>query len=219
VDVSGSPTWLVGDWRPWLRDPADVLRWGLLAGAIAAAVLGELGYAIRLGFTLLLTMVPRAMAVPRPFDFAFCLAMSFQAWGNVSRAFDDIHGYDKVVHFVLPMAVAPLLYLLLIRLKVVPDLAEESGLHQRLGIVLVALCFGFTAGGFYEIYEWFDVEVLGGAKYVSYGDTIGDLIDDGLGALCGGLLLVAWDSYGWGTRRRVPARRRDTEGPTAGTAA
>jgi hypothetical protein len=206
-DVEGAPAWIVGDWWRWLRDPADVLRWALLVGTFAAALLGEFGYALRLGLTLLVTLVPRVMAVPRPFDFAFCLGMSFQAWGNVSAAFDNLHGYDKVVHFALPMAVAPLLYLVLIRLNVVPDLAEETGLHQRAGIIILALCFGFTAGGLYEIYEWFDVEVLNGAKHVSYGDTIGDLGDDALGAICGGVLLVIWDVYGWGTRRRLPARR------------
>jgi hypothetical protein len=205
--VDAAPRWLVGDWWQWLRDPADVLRWALLVGAIVAAAVGDIGHALRLALTLLLTLVPRGMAVPRPFDFAFCLAMSFQAWGNVLAAFDTLHGYDKLVHFVLPMAVAPLLYLILIRLHVVPDLAAETGLHQRLGIVVLALCFGFTAGGLYEIYEWFDVNVLNGAKHVSYGDTIGDLTDDALGALCGGLLLVMWDAYGWGTRRRLPAGR------------
>lgn len=63
-------------------------------------------------------------------------------------------------------------------------------------MAVAPLCFGFTAGGLYEIYEWFDVNVLHGAKHVSYGDTIGDLTDDALGALGGGLLLVVWDAYG-----------------------
>jgi hypothetical protein len=47
---------------------------------------------------------------------------------------------------------------------------------------------------------------------IGYGDTIGDLVDDAAGALAGGLLIVVWDTYGWGTRRRVPARRLGGEG-------
>jgi len=34
--------------------------------------------------------------------------------------------------------------------------------------------------------------------------TIGDLVDDAAGSLLGGALLVLWDVYGWGTRRRLP---------------
>ena len=39
-------------------------------------------------------------------------------------------------------------------------------------------------------------------------DTVGDLISDTLGAAAGGLLLVAWTKYGWGSVRRVPGDNR-----------
>lgn len=39
-------------------------------------------------------------------------------------------------------------------------------------------------------------------------DTVGDLISDTLGSIAGGLLLVAWTKYGWGSVRRVPGENR-----------
>lgn len=205
----GAPRWLVGDWTRWLRDPTDLLRAALLAGGLVELALGNPGAAMRMLLTFGLTMIPRLLSMPRPFDFAFTLGMSLQAWGNVAGAFDALPFYNKVVHFFLPLGVAPLLYLILIRLRVVPDLARESGLHERAGIVLIAFTLGFSVGGLYELYEWFAVRVLGGNLQVGYGDTIGDLADDALGAICGGLLLLVWDAYGWGTRRRVAAPAHD----------
>jgi uncharacterized membrane protein YjdF len=205
--VTAAPRWLVGDWTRFMRDPTDVLRAALLAGALVEIPLGNLDATVRMLLTFGLTMVPRLLSVPRPFDFAFTLGMSLQAWGNAAGAFDALPFYNKVVHFFLPLGVAPLLYLILIRLRVVPDLARESRLHERFGIVLIAFMLGLSVGALYEMYEWFDVRVLGGDLQVGYGDTIGDLADDALGAICGGVLLLVWDAYGWGTRRRVTGLR------------
>jgi hypothetical protein len=204
------PRWLVGDWGRWIRDPLDLLRLALLVGAPITLAFGPREQAFRLVLTFLLVLIPRAMAVPRPFDLLFVAGMSLQAWGNVAGAFDGIYGYDKVVHFVLPAATAPLLYLLLVRIEIVPDLSEETGLHNLLAMVLITFCVGISlAGGLYEMYEWFANRYLGAHLYVSYGDSIGDLTDDGLGALVGGALLMLWDRAGWGSRRRRPRRDAD----------
>ena len=212
--LAAAPRWLVGDWTPYLRDPTDVLRAALLIGALLEIPLGHLEAAVRLLLTFAVTMVPRLLSMPRPFDFAFTFGMSLQARGNAAGAFDTWPFYNKVVHFFLPLGVAPLLYLILIRLRVVPDLARESGLHQRVGIVLIAFTLGLSVGALYEMYEWFADHVLGGHLRVGYGDTIGDLTDDALGAVSGGMLLLVWDTYGWGTRRRLPAgsKRKEDDG-------
>lgn len=205
------PRWLVGDWNRWIRDPLDVLRLALLGGAIGTLAVGPREQSLRLALTFLLVLIPRALDVPRPFDLAFILGMYFQAWGNVFGAFDGIYGYDKVVHFVLPTAEAPLLYLLLVRLGIVPDLSEEHGIHNRVAMVVIPLAFGWSfGGGLYELYEWFADTYLGGNLYTSYGDSIGDLGDDFLGSLLGGVLLVAWQGAGWSSRRR---RGHPTGGP------
>jgi len=106
---------------------------------------------------------------------------------------------------------ATLMYLGAIRLRVLPDMAEETGLHQRLGMVLVAFSLGMTVGAIHEMYEYFARDVLSANLHVSYGDTIGDLADDAAGSALGGALLVLWDVYGWGTRRRVPGELIDDD--------
>ncbi len=195
------PRWLIGDWGRWIRDPLDVLRLTLLAGAIATLAIGPREQSFRMVLTFLLVLVPRALDVPRPFDLAFICGMSFQAWGNVFGLFNGIYGYDKIVHFILPCGTAALLYLLLVRVAVVPDLAAESGVHRRVAMILITLAFGLAVGGIYELYEWFADNHLGAHLYASYGDTIGDLTDDALGSLLAGMLIMIWDRAGWDTRR------------------
>jgi hypothetical protein len=196
------PRWLVGDWGRLLRDPVDLLRLALLVGVPITLALGPREQSFRLLLTFALALSPRALDVPRLFDLAFVMAMSFQAWGNVFGAFDGVYGYDKVVHFLLPCASSALLYLLLVRVRVVPDLAEETGVHRKPAVLLVTAAFGLALmGGLYELYEWFADHFLGGHLYVSYGDSIGDLLDDALGALAGGALILAWEAQRWGTRR------------------
>ena len=75
-------------------------------GALVALALGDLNSCLRLGLTFLLVALARQISLPRPFDFAFLLGMALQAWGNAFSLFEDIGWYDKIVHFVLPMAVA-----------------------------------------------------------------------------------------------------------------
>ena len=194
---------LLGDWTPLVRDPIDLIRLGFLAGAILSLVLGDWSGAVRMTLTFGLTLLARFLDLPRPFDLAFNLGMIFQAWGNFLGLFTDVYAYDKLVHFVLPAAVAALLYFVALRFEILPDLERETGLHQRLGILLVTFSMGVTVGAGYEVYEYVLDNVFGGNLEISYGDTIADLTDDAAGALAGGFLIVLWDTYGWGTRRRA----------------
>jgi hypothetical protein len=197
---------LLGDWGRWVRDPIDLIRLSFLVGALVTLAIGPREQAFRLLLTFLLVLVPRAIDAPRPFDFAFCLGMAFQAWGNVFAAFDTVPLYDKLVHLILPWATSMLLYLLLVRINVVPALEEESAIHTRAALLLVTFAFGMSVGALYEMYEYFGNHVLGAHLHVSYGDTIADLTADAVGSTLGGLTMVAWDRYGWASRRRVPGR-------------
>jgi hypothetical protein len=154
--------------------------------------------------------------VQRPFDLMFQLGMNLAVWGNVLGLFDAIYGYDKVVHFILPCGSAMMLYIALCHLRLVPDLSEDAGLHDRIAMVLLTLAFGLTVGGIFEMWEWFSNTVFGTKMFVTYGDSIGDLIDDTLGALAGGLILLFWTGRGWGTWRIPGAALRGLEPvPTA----
>jgi hypothetical protein len=210
------PKWLVGDWNRVIRDPLDVLRLAPLIGAITTLIVGDTTHTGELVGAFLLVLAPRVLNVQRPFDLIFQLGMNLAVWGNVFGLFDKIYGYDKVVHFILPCGSAMMLYIALCHLRLVPDLSEDAGLHDRVAMVLVTLAFGLTVGGIFEMWEWFSNTVFGTEMFVTYGDSIGDLIDDALGALMGGVILLFWTGRGWGTWRTPGAALRGKEPmPTA----
>ena len=205
------PKWLVGDWNRVIRDPLDLLRLAPLIGAIVTLVVGDRTHTAELFGASLIVFAPRVLDVQRPFDLAFQLGMNLALWGNVFGLFDAIYGYDKVVHFMLPCGAAILLYIALCHLRIVPDLAQDAGLHDRAAMVLLTLAFGLTVGGIFELWEWFSNTAFGTHMYVSYGDSIGDLIDDALGALIGGVVLLLWTGRGWSTWRTPGAALRGKE--------
>jgi hypothetical protein len=200
-------TLLLGDWNPVIRDPIDLLRAINIAGAIAFAVAGNLEAALRLAVTAAVMILARVIDVPRPFDLGFVIGMALQGWGNAAGLFDRYDWYDSVVHFVLSAMVAPLFYLGLARLEVVPDLQEDFDDRHNLGIFIISLALGGAFGAFYEIYEYVAVHQFGASLRIGYGDTILDMTLDLLGSALGGLGLMYWAVRGWGTSRRVPPER------------
>jgi hypothetical protein len=197
---------IFGDWGRVIRDPLDLIRLGFLIAAMAAAASGDLENTVRLLATFLIVLAARFLDLPRLFDLGVLVGMFLQAFGNAAGLFTSFRYYDLVVHFCLPLATAPCVYILLARLGVVPDLADAERRH-RIGIFLVTFAIGFSIGAGYEIYEWIANHWLGASLKVGYADTIGDLADDALASALGGWLLVVWAVRGWGTTRRVPGRR------------
>ncbi len=211
---------VLGDWSRIVRDPIDLLRLAFLVAAAVALARGDLDNATRLALTFLATLGARALALPRLFDLGFVVGMALQAFGNATGLFDSFRYYDLVVHFALPLACAPCLYITLARLDVVPDLAGGRARdHHLLGIFIITFALGFSLGALYEIYEWIAVHWLGAGLAVGYDDTISDLVDDALASLLGGSFLVLWATRGWATTRRVPgeaaSRRTASEAPNA----
>jgi hypothetical protein len=183
-------TLLLGDWHPWLRDPIDVLRALLVAGA------GALAWAVR------------PILLPRVYDLALVLALSLQAWGEALGLYDSISWFDNVVHFTLPFFAAPTLYIVLARLDLVPDPKDETDTRHYVGMAIVAFALGVALGGLWEIYEYASDAWFGTDLQIDNHDTIGDLIADSLGALTGAALLVCWARWGWGSVRRIPGENR-----------
>ena len=193
---------VVGDWNELLRDPIDVLRAALLVGAFAMAVSGDYSAAVRLTLSFAAVIAARALDLPRTIDLAFTLGISLSGWGNALGLFDAWPWYNKIVHYVLPFGGSATLYFLLARLGVVCDFDHRCHARQALGVAVVTLALGFTAGGFYEVWEWFIHHNLNAPIYVTYDDTITDMIDNALGSLTGGIVLMLWARRGWGTRRK-----------------
>ena len=204
------------DWHPVLRDPLDLVRLSFVVGAVAYAIAGDWDAAVRLLAPAIFVFLVRAIDVPRPVDWTFCVAMLFQGWGNALHLFSEFWWYDNLVHITLPMSLAPILYVGFARLDVVPEPAERAGHTSELvGMALITLCLGVTAASFYEIYEWVVDNWFGQHLFIGETDTVTDLADGFLGAGIGGLFLAGWAVGRWGSRR---ADRRIGPSPTAARA-
>jgi hypothetical protein len=199
---------LLGDWHPWLRDPIDVLRGLLVAGAVGFAIAGDGRGALLLGGAGAVAWLVRPVLLPRVYDLALVLALTLQAWGEALHLYDSLLWFDNVVHFSLPFFGAPTLYIVLARLDVVPDPRDETHLRHYVGIAIVTFALGVALGGLWEIVEWSSDNTLGSSLQIDNDDTVGDLIADSLGSLCGAALLVCWARWGWGSVRRVPGENR-----------
>jgi hypothetical protein len=201
-------TLLMGDWGRAVRDPIDLLRAAFFAGAAVFAVLGELGGVANLLIAGVALLVARAADLPRLYDLGFTIAMILTGWGEALGLYDAWKSYDNVVHFIVPMLTSQVAYISLARLEILPDLREEFVPRHYTGIWLVTFALGVAIGGLWEILEWSSDELFGSNLSMSNDDTVGDLIADSLGAATGGVLLVAWTKYGWGSVRRVEGTNR-----------
>ena len=194
---------LLGDWTPLVRDGIDVLRLVLVLATGAALLVGEPDAALALGFAAALALLARAVNLPRPYDFGFVLVLTLHAAGEALGWYDSLEWFDRIVHVVLPCLVAPVLYIGLARLDVLPDPRDDTHVRHYTGMAIVAFCLGMAVGGLWEIVEFASDGVLDTALSEGNPDTVGDLVADAVGSLLGACLLVAWAVWGWGSVRRV----------------
>jgi uncharacterized membrane protein YjdF len=197
-------TLLLGDWTPWIRDGIDVLRLVIFAGAAVYAVAGQWGSAALLVVLGSVTLVARVVNLPRLYDLALTLGMTLQGFGETLGLYDQFVRFDDLVHFTLPMLTAPVVYIALARLDVVPDPRDETHLQHYVGIGVVTAALGMSIGALWELVEWRSDAWFGTALSEDNDDTNGDLFRDTLGSLVGAGLLVAWARFGWGSVRRIP---------------
>jgi hypothetical protein len=199
---------VMGEWHPWLRDPIDVMRALLLAGAVGFAIAGDSRGALLLGGAGVVAWLVRPVLLPRLFDLCLVTALTLQAWGEALGLYDSVAWFDNVVHFSLPFFGAPTLYIVLARLDVVPDPKDDTHGRHYAGMAIICFALGVALGGVWEIFEYLSDNTLGSSLQIDNADTVGDLIADTLGSLCGAALLVVWARWGWGSVRRIPGESR-----------
>jgi hypothetical protein len=195
---------LLGDWTPVVRDGIDVLRLLILGGAVGYALAGRGGAAALLAFLGAITLVARAVNLPRVYDLSLTLAMALQGFGEVWGLYDRFVRFDDLVHVTLPLLTAPVVYIALARLDVVPDPRDETHARHYVGIAVVTAALGIAIGGLWEIWEWRSDAWFGTQLSESNDDTNGDLVRDTIGSFAGAALLVVWARFGWGSVRRIP---------------
>jgi hypothetical protein len=195
---------VLGDWTPVVRDGIDVLRLVILGGAVVYALGGRPGAAALLAALGLITVAARLVNLPRVYDLSVTAGMALQGFGETFGLYDEFVHFDDLVHFTLPMLTAPVVYIALARLDVVPDPRDETHLQHYVGIAVVTGALGISVGALWEIYEWRSDAWFGTALSEGNDDTNGDLVRDTLGSIVGAGLLVVWARFGWGSVRRIP---------------
>lgn len=199
---------LLGDWTPVVRDGIDLLRATLVVGAAAYALSGDVGAAFFLLALAGLVLLARLVNLPRVYDLGFTAGMVLQGFGEAAGAYDAWPPFDRVVHVTLPLLTAPVVYIGLARLDVVPDPRDETHARHYTGIAVVTFALGLAVGALWEIAEWASDGLFGTDLSQGNTDTVGDLLADTVGAALGAGLLVVWTRYGWGSVRRVPGTNR-----------
>lgn len=205
---------VLGDWTAVVRDGIDLLRLSLVAGAAVYVLRGDGGGAAVLAVMACATLVARAVNLPRLYDLTFTTAMVLQGWGEATNRYDELAWFDELTHFVLPMLTAPVLYIALARLDVVPDPKDDTSGKHYVGVFVTTLALGLAFGAAWEIAEWSSDNLLGSSLQEGNDDTVGDLIADGLGALAGAALLTVWTRCSWGSVRRIPGENRYEDAET-----
>jgi uncharacterized membrane protein HdeD (DUF308 family) len=182
-----------------------VLRLAFIGGTVVFAAEGR-SDVVALGAASLVLLIARVVDLPRWFDFGLTVAMSLIAWGTALHLYGHWFYYDKVVHSLSPVAYAPVLYIALVRLGVVPDPGasiRERRVPRIAGIFIVTLAVGMAVGSGYESVEWFEDKfgILGGHFVKGLWDTETDLLADSTGSLVGATFLTVWAVRGWSSRR------------------
>jgi hypothetical protein len=207
---------LFGDWTPVLRDPLDLLRLSFAGGSVGFLLTGHPAIAWHMFVDFLIVVAAGRLNMPRLFDLLFVLGWATQSWGNAAGLFDlnqctnirlgkSNHvclGYDNFVHFLIPLTSIGPIYVLGLRLGVLPDISKETTGRRRLGTVLFAVLGVMAIEYVNEIWEYIAVNWLNLNLQIGYSDTIHDLALGILGSVAGGVLLWVWAARRWPTERK-----------------
>ena len=113
---------------------------------------------------------------------------------------ESVDGYELTARVVASLSIAAMLYLLLVRIRAVPDLSGKTDIHERTGMALTATSLGFGVGMLYEIGAWAS-NGLFDAQPFTFDQLIGHMAVAFVASAAGAALLVFWDRAGWQTRR------------------
>ncbi len=207
LDATPRSRWsklLFGDWGRVIRDPADVFRLAFLIGTIVWVAIGGAAADGLVGASLVL-LAGRLLDLPRPYDLALIFGMTITGWGSALQLYGGYEWYDDVVHFLMPMLVTPIVYILLVRLQVLPQLRDLRQVHHQLGFFLIAFCIGMTIAGGWEVVEWWLDVWTGETRVEDAADTASDLTSGVYGSAIAGLVLVGWSLAGLPLRREPAA--------------
>ncbi|QLD13205.1 hypothetical protein HW566_04590 [Microbacterium oleivorans] len=166
---------------------ADAVRVAGLLSVVVAAVWFDLTDAGILALALPALVVPRFVGVRPAFDIVCGLTVLIAAWSNVVDLYRGLPAWDIPMHLVCTAVLAALGYIAAARLDVVP-LPEAESFRRRTAVVVTTM-LGLAFSAVWEMVEWVGKAFVD-TVYVTYDDTIGDMVVGGLGAVVAGLVVA-----------------------------
>lgn len=179
----------------FLRPPRTAAEWaadglrvvGVLA-VIAAAVWLKPTDAGIAALALPALMLPRMLGLRPWFDVITCVVVLVAAWSNVFDLYRTIAGWDLLLHGVCTGVLAIVLAVVIERTGVAA-LTRDAGVRPRTPLVMLPL-LALAISAVWEMIEWVGWAFLSDDIFVTYQDTIGDMVLGGLGGILAGVLLA-----------------------------
>lgn len=179
----------------FLRPPQSLAEWsadalrvlGIIGVLIAAIWLAPTDAGIA-ALALPALMLPRMLGVRGWFDVVVCLTVLAAAWSNVFDLYRSVPGWDLLLHLSCTGILAVIAALILTRTGVAA-VTRESGARARTPLTLLPL-IALALSAVWEMIEWLGWAYLSDDIFVTYQDTIGDMVFGGLGGLAAGVVLA-----------------------------
>ena len=171
------------------RPPRTVTDW--LADAVrAVAIVLVIVSLFTLPFTdvavlsmsLPAVMLSRMIGLRSGLDLVTCVTVFVAAGSNVLELYRAWTGWDLVVHLACTGMLAAVALVLL------EDAGVVAPTGRRRTPIVVATIAGLALSAVWEMVEWFGYRFITDAIFVTYDDTIGDMMAGGAGALVAGVL-------------------------------
>lgn len=194
VSVSSAPSLSPADVKAdFLRPPrsgaewiADALRLVGVVGVMVAAIAFRPTDAGILALALPALVAPRMLGLRPWFDATVGATVLVAAWSNVLGLYTSVPGWDLLVHLVTTAVLAVVTAAILTRVRVAP---LTHGGPRRTPLVLLPL-IALAISALWEMIEWAGWRFVSDDIYVTYQDTIGDMVFGGLGGVLAGAVVA-----------------------------
>lgn len=190
--------------RLLLAGPGGVVRAAGAVSVLVALVARGPVDAVLLVLVLGGLVVPVVVRAPAALDAAYGAALLVAAWCAVLELYQAVPWLDVVAHVGVTGLVAAVAHLALARTTgavpdptavphptAVPDPTAVHGRAARAGAVVVTVALGLALSALWEVGEYVGHTYVDDAIFVTYADTVGDLVAGGVGSVVAGLWLVS----------------------------
>ncbi|KZE42199.1 hypothetical protein [Microbacterium sp. T32] len=160
----------------------DAVRAIAIVGVLVAAITLPATDAAVLSMTLPAVMLSRMLGLRSGLDLTVCVTVIIAAGSNVIDLYRAWTGWDLVVHAVCTGVLAA------VALVVLEDTGVVARTGRRRAPIVLGTVAGLALSAVWEMVEWFGYRFITDSIFVTYDDTIGDMVAGGFGALIAGVL-------------------------------